>query len=667
MSMTMKYVRELERRAALTKSRLTVTPYALADITIVDELPDSNGLVLTSIVNSTGVKLAIPAWANARRGDIIHFTETLTSNPDDYENIAFHSEYVSDTSTFPYEVTLPPSTFSNIRDGYFNYYYVVESSSGAVSDPSAKQRIRIDRVPPYDNSRPLPLAIAEIITPDYIVENKNTIPVTIPGYAGMEAGDEFQIKTSAGGVSSIPGAKGIVTAEDVEKNEIRYAIDGDAFKKAVAEGERSVGYTLTDRAGNTSLPADFAQIKVLYTPVPVPGTAAEVPLYDNDPMGERVIDLNDAIFGVTAEIPAWKNAIAGDQVVVSWGGKSDAQMLATVVNPATAFPLTVAVSRKIISDVGSSENIPVGYTIYRGNVPFDGPDRTVDVDIETAGPAPEPGEEDNKKLAKPTFIAPVSSKENELTPDDRNNDVKVSVPLYENVAAGHIIDLFYGPLIRNGEIIKDNIVDTHTVTEGNLTPGDNDYIEDAFTLTISKEVIIAAGNNLEQNLQYTVSRSDHTNPNRSLRTTARVVINTPGGDKGLQKATFPDVNKKGFLVQPDLGLHGARVHVPLYEIYNVGDDTITCHWHMTSDYDKNGDEITASYYDTEPRKLSLVDTVNGYIEFVIPYSAISILETEGTDGWGTGYISYTVNQNGENYDTAPEQEATVNLDVYIVG
>lgn len=344
-----------------------------------------------------------------------------------------------------------------------------------------------------------------------------------------------------------------------------------------SDGEYYIVYYLFDKAGNKSRLSYPATINVILGALPANLQDPEVPLAQ----GDNLLDLQDAIQGITVEIPYYDNARANDHVQVTWG----ATMLVSEPVGGKPFPIPIMVPSPVLKvEYGNAtgrKETPVSYQVMRGNVPFGPKSITVDVDFSVIGPVrPDPDPDwpnpINAELQAPDITGGSGNNAvNILRRDDGNQDATITFSRYEGAADGQIVDFYW-----NGELAVDA---RYTVSL--VDP-------DIINVTLPWKYIEAAGNNAILPFYYTIRASvDATNVQQSVVQ----IVDADAVTKILPLPAYQGINEKNWLTCTSLrdGVNplALRVTVPDLSGETTPGSQLKVYWDpYIGDKDSNGSD-----------------------------------------------------------------------------
>lgn len=320
----------------------------------------------------------------------------------------------------------------------YDVYYTVTNGSGTVEE-SQHSAFTIDTVAPNEGSAlvlPLGLNGVLFITPDVL--NPNGLRVTVPHYSDQKVEDRIDVIM---GTTSNPST--VVASVTVGPGAI--SLPTDVFIPAAAflgldDVTLYFTYRLTDRSENATGTAPVTEASLALKPAPdLTLFPPEVPLAEDD----SLITFEDAGMPVEVLIPLYDNFQPGDRVTVTWDGLNiGAQQPNSDAEFKLIFPVPwVALEN---GDRGP-KTVDVQYFVTRGLRPqFPSPVVAVDVDLRVPGTIP-PGPGPNPDLPVVTVngTGTPPSPDNNLLVPDKNLEVKVTMPLFDNPANGDEIQLWW--------------------------------------------------------------------------------------------------------------------------------------------------------------------------------------------------------------------------------
>lgn len=512
------------------------------------------------------------------------------------------------------------------HEGVFTLEYHVFTNEGT-DNTSERRIITIDRTAPYYNSDPqlaFPTALTLPVTviTDDTFDGSTDFVCVLPDYPGRADGDIIVVYWGPGlpdnpnEVDAAYGPIGVPTdfKIPIPKTVIESKPNGPTF--AV--------YWLTDKAGNLSSVSRPAEVDVQLGALPSDLKDPQVPL-------GPIVDLADAHLGVGVLIPAFNNP-AGTVIRAQWGGTS----LTEVAPGSEPRDVEVLVPWSVLdaeySGGPGEENVQVSYQVRRGTLLFPAAPLTLDVkaDFSTIGP-PNPEEPNpvNPDLAQ-VHLTGAEGEQDKLTPTDAGQNITATVTLYDPVAPGEILKLYWGTKVES--------VDDFTVVD-EPAGGPVDFV-------IPWEVIEAQANNSALPMYYTINSATGNNPQQSKPTPVDVNVLVVGFDP----VSFPDIyeDDNGNKTLSCASLYSENYDDPNakfgFRVAISGDkdlhalDTVTVVW---QGYEFDGTTSIPATRFTDSRQLTQDEATNGFFFLVEPY-ADYILPI----GQGYADVTYTVTPTG---------------------
>lgn len=261
-----------------------------------------DGLLQRRDLGST-VTVRFPTWPDAVEGD---YYQLLINNILEGEQKQLRSKPT------PGEV-LSLEFFISDRwgEGAYTLAYMTRRFIGGTPIVSPPIPFIIDRTPPGgDTLAPLmfPSESDNGLTSAELAAMGNVLVASVPGYFDMKWGDVIRSYWAGQ-----PGPVHTVLAEELIEPAISLSFDR-TYLESLEDGEVAVTYTVTDRAGNTSVVSQAASVVLRIKNTPTDLLPPMVPQAD-----DGLIDDTDGRQGVRVDIPAYTHAEAGDAITLLWG------------------------------------------------------------------------------------------------------------------------------------------------------------------------------------------------------------------------------------------------------------------------------------------------------------------------------------------------------------
>lgn len=535
---------------------------------------------------------------------------------------------IDETAKAPLKLQLPLTAADNWDTIPHLLGYRIDWGDSQAFDPGETQTAYVDTTPP---GRP---AIGKLIFPgltpgpggDYVITLAELDPITkeliahVPSYSGEWQGDLIEpfITTNGnppvylGTTTRIPPGS---TLPDPLVLKFAFA-DMDA----AGDGTHTLGFRVTDLAGNVSVISQETAVRFVLHNTPINLNPPAIPLFADD----GVIDEADGRI-LDIEIPPYQNVALNDEFLVFWGSKAigSGKVLSLTDDP-------LAVVRVPYADVLAGDTTSAGalryitqatYQVIRSQaiVATSPPLLNVLVNIATpAGPDPDPSTPENENLALPSLMSTGSgATANVITAAQYNQDATVTIawPSVGELLVGDLITVSYAGVDISPAARP---VDATEVTNKTLQP---------FTLPAAQ---ISTGGAGTIALKYAVERTipasapypEVTNTSYSGVQTVQVTSpgSTPGGGGPLPVGAFQGLNASGFLDRCNT-VNGAVFRVPLtYTNAAVNDSIVLTGLGYVGRPGAGGAALPGTNF-------TATDTVNpdefsqGYIDFRIPASA----------------------------------------------
>jgi len=464
-----------------------VVPPALARL--VKDLPEPetpDGLIKADAYqNGFTVRLgAIDALLPSVRGnEIFHLTIGSFTYTVPLEEDPISGDLSPDPVEFEIPATFAGTTpYDNVT---FNMTWRVEYGAGGSSDNGLPARLTIDTVPPAPGAA-IPGAL--IFSPDIIrngitsqtFAGKDYIEARVPGYLGEKAGDWLR-----------PYINGEMDTDDTHFTVIPFADSGDvmlrfyrSFIESLGDGLWSFQYDAFPREEVASQLSKSVEIAVNLKDALDDLDPPEVPAYDDDPGGSRLIDEADARASVLVRVPSIPGITTADSIEILWGDTVTAGPV-RVENPAQieiTLEYAAVLSAWLLENEAADDitvDTDVRYNVYgeEGNLRGTSDPHRVEVNLHVGGGVvdPDPGTEPNENLP-PLSTLSNSGNINRITLADSGLDATALVPkqsLLDDGAGGLVPSFGVGDVIRI-VAADDTELARHTVTAADLTPPDGD-------------------------------------------------------------------------------------------------------------------------------------------------------------------------------------------------
>lgn len=544
----------------------------VADLTepAVDGIADmtDNTLFRSTLDNDLTVK--VPEWNDLPEDGDEEWLQLQTSVIDD-ENTSFTNagapqqlEGPLSSADFPIGMQVPKARLPS--DGFLWVRYELTRYSG-YKTYSLPKRLICDSTPPWGHrDQPTTIQLPPgHVDDDYFAANPEGLAGTLPAYSNWAPGDRYELFyfdhwPSEQDDYSTPHGQGAVT-------DTREALIPKQVIQDHGDGHFYVVYYLFDKAGNRSRLSLAAQVDVVLGALPDNLHEPVIPLAQSDDL----IDLEDAVQGITVEIPAFDNFKKSDTLEVTWGSST----LPREPIGSRSFPIPVPVPNAVLHrEYGGASgelDTTVSYKVYRGEVSFGPRDVQIAVDFSVVGPErPDPDPEwpnpENPNIGKALVHGADENQPNTLRRTDGGNDATFKFPLYDGAENGHVVDIFWdGTRVPEAQYIVD------------LSDGPE------ITRQIPWHYILAAGNNPALPVHYSLrEKDDATNEQRSPVTLVDVdaITLTVPEPTFLRLSSSDWLNCDSLWADPQApsGEPAFQVQLPDLSQYLAPDDEVTLEW-----------------------------------------------------------------------------------------
>lgn len=241
-------------------------------------------------------------------------------------------------------------------EGTHSVAYSVFSPFSATYVDSLPTTITIDKTAPGSPQ------LAPIIFPDTIQNGltsseleslNNVLPGQIASYGGISEGDV--IRTYWG---ELEGPITFVSVSDMGLNRVMVDFPR-ALLEQVGDGEAAVYYTVTDQAGNLSMPSDNVSVTLalsVITPLPAPSI--------KEAIGDT-LDPAATVSGATVVIDANASLKLGEKVVVRWKGPKGSDEKEKVISAEEVGETLEVVFASSLVSINDGQTVDVSYSVTR--------------------------------------------------------------------------------------------------------------------------------------------------------------------------------------------------------------------------------------------------------------------------------------------------------------
>jgi len=551
---------------------------------------DNEGLLPVSTLNQP-VKVELKVWDAAKTGDTyqVFWNGKIAGDPK-----TINDEQPGDDLALEIPV-------ANLVEGVHSLAYQTINNENNVSEESFPVRVEVDLTPP---GRPqlgpvkLPPEVDGGLTSAELTQLGDKLDVEIGSYTGMAKHDV--VRTYWGDVEG-PGA--VVTADDMGLQRVLISYSR-AFLESLGDFNGIVGYSVTDRAGNTSARSLGVLVRLLLKEVP-----NDFPAPIIDPAVGGLIDHAEAKAGVNVDIPHYPDAAALDLITLNWGdGNSSLPLPLPAGNEDEDIVLSITVPFETIAVIPEGRPA-ITYDVLRAGQPV-GSSLASSVDVFLTLPV---SEQLDSPIIQGSSITNPNLDDNFIDEDDYELNSRAVIKWRNELEISDDLNLYWGQ-----EFVPQwyQIKDTDVAAQRDLI------------IPIPNAIMKNQGTGAAIPVRYTVTRFG--NPNPANSTSQNVVVRskeeTPGGVDGLDGPTF--ITNDNGVVGPIQNPDGAPVTIVPY--LNILRHQIVQFTFIAFDDDNNPLEA-ANFYDE--RELDANDVINGYV-FTVPAPNLKLI----CRGWGEAHF-----------------------------
>lgn len=513
----------------------------------------------------------------------------------------------------------------NLIEGVHDLAYltVTKENGTAVRSPFAP--VEVDLTPP---GRPqlgpikLPPEVDGGLTSAELTELGNKLDVEIGSYTGMAKHDV--IRTFWGDIEG-PGAVVDADAMGLQRVIISYS---RAFLESLGDFNGIVGYSVTDRAGNTSARSLGVLVRLLLKEVP-----NDFPAPVLDPVLGDLIDYAEAKAGVNVDIPHYPEAAALDLITLHWGeGNSSLPLPLPAGNEDEDIVLSITVPYDTIAVI--PEGRPnITYSVNRAGTDV-GSSLSSSIDVFLTLPI---SEQLSAPIIQGTSVTNPNLDDNFIDEDDYELNSRAIIKWKTEFQISDDLDLYWG---------QEHIPQWYQIKNTDVT-AQRDLV-----IPIPNDTMKEQGTGAAIPVRYSVSRFGNPNlvPSPTENVTVRSKDETPGGIDGLDGPAFitNDQGVVGPIENPD----GAPVTVAPY--LNILRHQIVQFKFIGFDNDNN--PVEAANFSDE-RELDANDVINGYT-FKVPGTNLKRICL----GWGEAHFK-VIPPEGSNQSPATSRTTRVRINM----
>ncbi|MFK0088337.1 hypothetical protein ACIQUS_13710 [Pseudomonas sp. NPDC090755] len=493
---------------------------------------------------------------------------------------------------FPLTLMLPVECMGDAGSYRLNYRVTTFNP-----ETSAPLSVRLDSEAPNEGGSPgrlnFPSPIDTTgITEEYLQNNDNQVLATINPWPDIWLEDRvyyFWDLDLRNGLPRVEDADGHVEITDTSLDPVVVPFS-EAFLRTRRNGLHTVYYALQDRSGNSgplSVQTSVTVALEVLPDLPLP----KVPLAEDE-----LIDLEDAVTGVTVEVPLIEGAQPGDVLQANWNGEPLASYELT--DP-LQWPVPVDVPWTVLSKDALYERqlVRVYYQWTRTGV-FERQSGSifVDVDLTVAGPVQPEFPALENPLLVPLPVVKGKQGDNQLGDPDFELNALVELELPERMNAGDRLELFWG---RHPQAVDFHVVQTD---------------ESAGTLVrfhVPWSIILEQGNHPALPMYYRTFNGVNYQRSRAVEVLvdiSRLAV--------LAWPEFPDADRWGWIKcnSPQAPSLGVRIRVPGDELQLQEGDRCEVIWQGCRN--NNGSDFITTTFQViaRPAPLDPVEAEEGFIE-----------------------------------------------------
>ena len=536
----------------------------------VEQAAREDGLLPVSELDNP-LSVSLPLWPHAR--------------PDDHYQLTWNNALIGEPIQLSPPLQPGDILYSHIPvatlavEGTYQLGYRITTGSGTTAHMSQTTALIIDRSPPGGTllAAPiLPPIALDGLTNHELMTLGNQLTVQIPGYFDMQWGDVIQ---SYWGEHA--GPSHTVEADQPGSDKVRFSVDRN-FLEHLGNGEFALSYSVSDRAGNTSVRSQAVTLKLQLQHAPANLQAPLALQVEN----AQVHDAHARI-GVKIAVPTYQHVAIGDEICVLWNGERAAARRVITAHELNKPLLLNVMTRYLVISRHGDGPARVNYQVRRNGEVFTSPDLELEVFLQLPGPQdPTPQTMVNEALAAPVIKGKNlhgRRLDNYLDEDNAQLSADAVIAWRREFQAGDRISLFWGqssqPLV-------------HSITQRDVDTAC--YL----VINVPNSLIAEQGCGVDISVQYTVTREGNPNTSYSPKQSVAVIfqMQLPGGSAGLMEPVFTGANVLN-VVDPRKDPEGTVVLISPYRNMKIGDRIVLrfCGFDALT----GGNEIEAATFSTE--------------------------------------------------------------------
>lgn len=286
---------------------------------------DPLGLVATG-TQSNDLEVLVPLWAlPASDGETDLLELFWSGEPDNLPVASASFQGPVDPSLFPFLLTFDKKHLQ--PDGQYQLWYTVTNDAAAVA-PSDRRTVTIDTRPPSYDKQLLALLLPNdlvdgVINEAYLASHGDQVELRLPSpvYLDAKEGDVVDLYWSQDNPPTTSVVASVtVTQAQIEADDIRISLPGDAVRAPDRDGNFYATYKVRDRAGNET-DSFSRETPAAVALKPLPGGDLPEPDFPEADIYGYINCNNEPWNGITVRVTFVRNLFEyQDQITLYWQG-----------------------------------------------------------------------------------------------------------------------------------------------------------------------------------------------------------------------------------------------------------------------------------------------------------------------------------------------------------
>lgn len=298
---------------------------AMPEVPAIIDPNDPEGLVSTG-TQVNDLEVLVPLWPfPAGPGDIDRLDLFWSGVTSDTPVATANFTGPVDPATFPFSLKADKNILQ--PDGQYQLWYTVTTDANDTA-PSERRTVTIDTRPPSYNQQLMPLLLPDdlvggVINEAYLASHGDQVELRLPSpvYLDAKEGDVVDLYWSQDNPPTTSVVASVtVTQAQIEADDIRISLPGDAVRAPDRDGDFYATYKVRDRAGNET--DSFSRETLAAVALkPLPGGDLPEPDFPEADIDGYINCANEPWNGITVRVTFVRNLFEyQDQITLYWQG-----------------------------------------------------------------------------------------------------------------------------------------------------------------------------------------------------------------------------------------------------------------------------------------------------------------------------------------------------------